>query len=33
MKHICNFFVVLFDVIVETRAMQAKRRYKLNEWS
>jgi hypothetical protein len=32
MKHIKNFFVVLFDVIVETRKMQAKNRFMHNGW-
>ena len=32
MKHIKKFFVVLFDIIVETRAMQAKSKFMQNGW-
>lgn len=32
MKQIKKFFVVLFDVIVETRKMQAKNKFMQNGW-
>ncbi len=32
MKQIKKFFVVLFDVIVETRTMQAKNKFMQNGW-
>ena len=32
MKHIKKFFVAFFEVIVETRKMQAKNKFMQNGW-